>query len=452
MATIEAFDPPEVRRREQRGWYFYDWAASAFSTTVGTVFLGPYLTEIAKSAAAEGEQITLLGVIPVTAESYVPYGVAVSVIFQLILMPIVGAFADTAKSKKAVMGLFAYIGAFAVMGMFFLQGTNYQLGGILFIIANAAFGAAIVVYNSFLPEIATPEERDGVSSRAWAMGYAGGIILLVANLVLFLGHESFGISESMAVRIALFSAGAWWALFTLIPLARLRNRPNRLATEVTEGGGRRGVGLRQLAHTMRDLRRYPVALLFVVAFFFYNDGIQTVIALSATYADQELGLETTIIIVAVLIVQTVGIAGALLLGRAARRFTAKKVVLASLVLWTLVLVAAFLLPAGSSLPFLFLAAFIGFVLGGSQALSRSLFAQLVPRDREAEYFSFYEISGSASSLLGPIIFGLTLQFLGSYRYAILALVVFFIVGGILLSRVDMKKGVEDVEAGGRLPA
>ena len=452
MATIEAFDPPEVRRREQRGWYFYDWAASAFSTTVGTVFLGPYLTEIAQSAEEAGEQITLLGVIPVTAESYVPYGVALSVVVQLLLMPIVGAIADTAKSKKSVMGAFAYIGAFAVMGMFFLQGDNYQLGGVLFIIANAAFGAAIVVYNSFLPEIATPEERDGVSSRAWAMGYAGGIILLVANLVLFLGHESFGITETMAVRIALFSAGAWWALFTLIPLARLRNRPNPLAAEVERGGERRGIGIRQLAHTMRDLRRYPVALLFVVAFFFYNDGIQTVIALSATYADQELGLETTIIIVAVLIVQTVGIAGALLLGRAARRYTAKKVVLFSLVLWAIVLVVAFLLPAGSSLPFLFLAAFIGFVLGGSQALSRSLFAQLVPRDREAEYFSFYEISGSASSLLGPLIFGLTLQFLGSYRVAILALVVFFIIGGILLSRVDMKQGVEDVEAGGRHPA
>ena len=448
MATTEAFDPPEVRRREQRGWYFYDWAASAFSTTVGTVFLGPYLTEIAETAQEAGEQITLLGLIPVTAESYVPYGVALSVVFQLILMPIVGAIADTAKSKKSIMGLFAYIGAFAVMGMFFLDGTNYQLGGILFIVANAAFGAALVVYNSFLPEIATPEERDGVSSRAWAMGYAGGVILLIANLVLFLGHESFGVSETMAVRISLFSAGAWWALFTLIPLARLRNRPNVLAADVTEGG-RRGLGLRQLAHTMRDLRRYPVALLFVVAFFFYNDGIQTVIALSAVYASQELGLETTIIIVAVLIVQTVGIAGALLLGRAARRFTAKKVVLFSLVLWTLVLVVAFLLPAGSSLPFLFLAAFIGFVLGGSQALSRSLFAQLVPRDREAEYYSFYEISGSASSLLGPLIFGLTLQFLGSYRVAILALVVFFIIGGILLSRVDMQRGMRDVEAGGR---
>ncbi|MFM7211406.1 MAG: MFS transporter, partial [Actinomycetota bacterium] len=404
------------------------------STTVGTVFLGPYLTDIAVTAEEAGEQITLLGVIPVTAESYVPYGVALSVVVQLVLMPIVGAIADTAKSKKAVMGTFAYIGAFAVMAMFFLQGDNYQLGGILFILANAAFGAAIVVYNSFLPQIATPDERDGVSSRAWAMGYAGGIILLVLNLGLYLGHGALGLTEGMAVRLSLFSAGAWWALFTLIPLARLRNRPHPPGSV---GGQGRSAGLRQLGHTLRDLRRYPVALLFVVAFFFYNDGIQTVIALSATYADQELGLGTTIIIVAVLIVQVVGIVGALLLGRLARRFTAKRVVLLSLALWACVLVIAFLLPAGSPAPFLVLAAFIGFVLGGSQALSRSLFAQLVPRDREAEYFSFYEISGSASSILGPLLFGLTLQFLGSYRVAILALVVFFIIGGVLLARVNM---------------
>ncbi len=439
-----AFDPPEVRRREQRGWYFYDWAASAFSTTVGTVFLGPYLTSIAESAADAGEQITLFGIIPVTAQSYVPYGVALSVLVQLLLMPVVGAIADTAKSKKAVMGVFAYIGAFAVMGMFFLQGDNYQLGGLLFIVANAAFGAAIVVYNSFLPQIATPDERDGVSSRAWAMGYVGGLILLVINLALFLGHSSLGLTESMAVRIALFSAGAWWALFTLIPLARLRNRP---PPPVPEGEVRR-VGLRQLAQTLRDLRRYPVALLFIIAFLFYNDGIQTVIALSATYADQELGLGTTVVIVAVIIVQVVGIAGALLLARLARRYTTKRVVLASLVLWTLVLVLAFVMPPGSAALFWVLAAFIGFVLGGSQALSRSLFAQLVPRDREAEYFAFYEISGSASSILGPLLFGLTLQFLGSYRIAILAMVVFFIIGGVLLSRVNMARGRADVERGG----
>ena len=441
MAMTEAFDPPEVRRREQRGWYFYDWAASAFSTTVGTVFLGPYLTDIARTAEEQGEQITLFGVIPVTAESYVPYGVTLSVLVQVILMPIVGAIADSSKSKKAVMGVFAYAGALAVMAMFFLQGDNYQLGGLLFVIANACFGAAIVVYNSFLPEIATPDERDGVSSRAWAMGYVGGLILLVANLVLFLGHSAFGITEGMAVRIALFSAGAWWALWTLIPLARLRNRP---PAPLPEGVSRGGLGFGRLAHTLRDIMRYPQALLFLAAFFFFNDGIQTVIALSATYADQELGLETTVIIVAVIIVQVVGIAGALLLGRVAGRLGAKRVVLGTLVLWALVVFIAFLIPAGNATPFLVLAACIGFVLGGSQALSRSLFAQLVPRDSEAEYYSFYEISNGASSLLGPLLFGLTLQFLGSYRVALLALVIFFIIGGVLLSRVNMRKGIADV--------
>lgn len=439
--SVQAFDPPEARRREQRGWYFYDWAASAFSTTVGTVFLGPYLTDIAENAAAAGERITLLGIIPVTAQSYVPYGVTLSVLIQVLLMPIVGAIADTSRSKKTVMGLFAYLGAFAVMAMFFLQGTNYQFGGVLFIIANAAFGAAIVVYNSFLPEIATPEERDGVSSRAWAMGYVGGLILLVLNLVLFLGHASFGVDQVFAVRISLLSAGAWWALFTLIPLARLRNRPPLGVPE-----GDRGLGFRKLAHTMRDLRNYPQALTFLLAFFFFNDGIQTVIALSATYADQELGLGTTTIITAVIIVQLVGIAGALVLARLARRFGAKRIVLVSIIMWAVALAVIYLLPAGSASPFLVLAAFIGFILGGSQALSRSLFAQLIPRDSEAEYFSFYEVSNGASSLLGPLLFGLALQFVGSYRIAILALVVFFIVGGFILTRVDVRAGMAQVSS------
>ena len=440
--TVQAFDPPEVRRREQRGWYFYDWAASAFSTTVGTVFLGPYLTDIALKAQDAGEQITLFGVIPVTAESYVPYGVTLSVLIQVLLMPVVGAIADTARSKKAVMGVCAYIGAFAVMAMFFIQGDNYQLGGALFIVANAAFGAAIVVYNSFLPEIATPEERDGVSSRAWAMGYVGGLILLVCNLVLFLGHESFGVEQGFAVRISLFSAGAWWAIFTLIPLARLRNRP---PVGVPEGERGLGRGFRKLAHTMRDLRNYPQALIFLIAFFFFNDGIQTVIALSATYADQELGLSVTTIIMAVIIVQLVGIAGALLLGRLARTYGAKRIVLATIMVWAIVLVVIYLLPAGAAGPFLAVAAVTGFILGASQALSRSLFAQLVPRDSEAEYFSFYEVSNGASSLLGPLVFGLALQFLGSYRVAILALVVFFVIGGILLTRLDVRRGMAQVD-------
>jgi UMF1 family MFS transporter len=280
----------------------------------------------------------------------------------------------------------------------------------------------MTVYNSFLPQIATPDERDGVSSRAWAMGYVGGGLLVVINLALFLGHSSLGIEEGFAVRICLLSAGIWWGVFTLIPLARLRgsglgNRlQGRLATAPRDARGHRhgqghghghghghGIiaGFRQLGRTFAELRMYPQALLFVAAFFFYNDGIQTVIGLSATYADQELGLPTTVVIVAVLVVQVVGIGGALLLGRIAGRIGAKRVVLASLVLWALILVFAFALPVGAATLFLVLAAAIGFVLGGSQALSRSLFAQLVPRDKEGEYFAFYEVSNGVSSILGP---------------------------------------------------
>lgn len=430
----------DLRRREQRGWYWYDWAASAFSTTVVTVFLGPYLTTIAQTAQDAGQRITLFGLIPVNAESYYPYIVSLSVALQILVMPVVGALADVAKSRRLVMAIAAYIGALAVMGLWFLDGTAYQLGGALFVLANVAFGSAIVAYNSFLPEIAKPDERDRVSSIAWAMGYAGGILLLIANLALYLGHESFGMAEGTAVRLALLSAGGWWAVFTIIPLVRLKDRPPQQPSQ----GPVVVTGFRQLAHTLRDLRAYPQALLFLIAFFFYNDGIQTVIGLSATYADIELGLDTTTIISAVIVVQVVGIAGALLLGRWARAIGAKRVVLVSIVLWSVVLGVAYILPAGSTIAFMILAAFIGFVLGGSQALSRSLFAQLVPRDREGEYFSLFEVSGSASAVLGPLVFGLTLQFAGSYRLALLFLVVFFVIGGVLLSRVNVRAGMEQV--------
>lgn len=450
---VDSSQTRRERRREQRGWYFYDWASSAFSTTVVTVFLGPYLTSVARAAAEAGQPVTLFGLFPVTAESYFPYVVSASVILQVLIMPIVGALADRSSTKKTWMAIGAYVGAGAVMGMFFLEGTGYQLGGVLFVVANVAFGTSLVVYNSYLPDIAEPDERDGVSARGWAMGYVGGIILLVVNLVLFLGHDSFGLTQSMAVRVSLLSAGAWWAIFALIPLARLRSR------QPTSGGSdrpadARGVlgGFRQLGHTLRELPRFPQALLFLIAFFFFNDGIQTVIGLSATYAQEELGLPTTTVIVSVLVVQVVGIGGALIMGWAARPLGAKRVVLASIALWAVMVFAAYVLPAGVATLYLVLAACIGFVLGGSQALARSLFAQLVPRDREAEYFSLYEVSNGASSILGPLIFAVTLQFLGSYRVAILALVVFFAIGGVLLSRVDVRRGAADVASASAVPA
>lgn len=437
MSTLEA-----ERRREQLGWYWYDWAASAFSVSVVAVFLGPYLTDTAQAAAAAGEQITLFGLVPVTAESYYPYVAAIAVALQIVVMPIAGAAADTARSRRAVMAVCAYVGALTVMAMWFLSGTSYQLGGVLFIVAVMAFGCAMTVYNSFLPLIAEPSERDRVSSSAWAMGYAGGVLLLLANIVLFLGREQFGITQGDAVRLALVSAGGWWAVFTVIPLMRLKDRPPAVRPE----GAFVAREFRQLASTLRQLGAYPQVGLFLLAFFFYNDGIQTLIGLSATYAVEELGLTTTTVLLSVVVVQVIGILGALILARFAKRVGAKRVVLVSLVAWCVIALAVFLLPVRNAGLFLAVAGFSGFILGGSQALSRSLFAQLIPRRKEGEFFSLFEIAGSASALLGPLVFAVTLQFAGSYRIGLLFLIVFFVVGGLLLRRVDITAGIERARA------
>jgi len=217
LGTAAPMEPAE-RRREQRAWYVYDWASSAFSTTVVTVFLGPYLIEVAEAAADARGYVHPLG-LQLRPGSVYPVAVAASVLLSVLLMPIVGAVADRTQRKRELLGLFAYIGAFATMGLYFLGGERYLLGVALFVVANVAFSVAIVVYNAFLPEIALPDQRDRVSSRGWALGYAGGLLVLAANLVLFLAHDAFGVSEAHAVRISLFSAGAWWALFTLVPFA-----------------------------------------------------------------------------------------------------------------------------------------------------------------------------------------------------------------------------------------
>jgi MFS transporter, UMF1 family len=309
-----------------------------------------------------------------------------------------------------------------------------------------AFGASIVVYNAFLPEISTPDERDKISAQGWALGYLGGGLLLAANLALFTVHESLGLSVGHAARISFLSAGLWWALFTLIPISRLRNRRE---VAPLPGTGVLSAGFRQLRHTLREARAYPRTLLFLAAYLFYNDGIQSVILLSAVYGVSELEFEQSTIIVAILMVQFVAFAGALALGRLARAFGAKRVVLGSLVLWTLVVAAAYSLEEGATAQFFALAAFIGFVLGGSQALSRSLYSQMIPRGKEAEYFSLYEISERGTSWLGAVTFGTVNQLTGSYRAAILSLVVFFVVGFALLAAVNVRRAI--AEAGNPPP-
>jgi MFS transporter, UMF1 family len=436
----------QARRREQRGWYFYDWANSAFSTTVAAVFLGPYLTALTESAAGVGGFVHPLG-IPIRAGSFFPYVLSLSVVLQVLLLPITGAVADRSQRKKQLLALFAYIGAVATMGLYLTQGSAYLLGGLLFVVANLAFGASVVVYNAFLPEIAEPDERDRVSSRGWALGYLGGGLLLGANLVLFGVHESLGLSEGHAVRISLLSAGAWWALFALVPLVVLRNR--RLAYQNEQDGTVLTAGFHQLLYTVRAARAYPQTLLFLAAYLLYNDGIQSIIALAATYGSVELELQQSTLISAILMVQFVAFLGALLLGAFARLFGAKRVVLASLILWTGVVAVGYFLQAGSAWQFYLLAALIGIVLGGSQALSRSLFSHMIPTGQEAAYFSLYEISERGTSWLGPLVFGLMLQLTGSYRSALISLVVFFVAGFALLAVVNVRRAI--VESGNPLP-
>ena len=426
----------EYSVREQRGWYLYDWANSAFATTVIALFLGPYITVLAKAAADSQGFIHPVGV-KIDARSYWSYLISLSVILQVLFLPVVGAIADYGRQKKQCLGATAYLGALATAAMFFLQGDQHLLGGALFLVANVSFGASIVVYNSFLPEIAPPEQRDAVSSKGWGIGYLGGGLLLALNLALYLNAERIGLSEAMAVRISLSSAGIWWGLFTIPTLVTVRDRG--AARALPPGRSAIQTALGQLRHTVREIRRYPQTTTFLIAYLLYNDAIQAVLALASQFGNDELKIPVSQLTLAILMVQFVGFFGAIGFQWIAARTGAQRAILASLVLWTATLIYIYA-EVKTTAEFCAIAAVIAIVMGGSQALSRSLFAQLIPKGREAEYFSIYEVSDKGTSWLCPMLFGLALQFTRSYRIAILSLIVFFIAGLIVLLRVDVARG------------
>jgi UMF1 family MFS transporter len=441
----------------QKAWYWYDWANSAYVTTTLTVLMAPYLTVIAKKAAcptlasdvACHTNLRVIG-IPVAPGSLVLYVLTASTIFSAIVLIFIGALADRSAKPVRLFAAFAWAGAAAASAMFLVSGDNWILGVLLLVFANLCLGSSLVIYDSLLCRIAGPDERDRVSSRGWAWGYLGGGLLLALNLGLLTLDTQIGISKALAVRISLLSAGLWWAGFTIIPVVGLRDL--RGATEASAGERASVVrgSLKQLASTFRELRSYPQTLLFLLAYLFFNDGIQTVIYASGIFGAEELKFSTSQLTEIILLVQFVAIAGALVFGRLANRFGAWRVVLNSLVLWTLVVTIAFFVPSGAFLVFAGLAVLIGIVLGGSQALSRSMYSQLIPRGREAEFFSLYQAMERGTSWLGTLTFGLVVQFSNSYRSAIIALIVFFAVGGLLLSRVRMREGI--VAAGNQVPA
>jgi UMF1 family MFS transporter len=428
-----------TKKSVRRSWYLYDWANSAFSTTVISLFIGPYLTSVAESGADASGMISLWG-LDMRPGSLYPYAVSFSVFAQVFLLPIVGGIADRIKSRNGLLAIFAYIGSISTMFLYFVKDGRYALGAFLLIIANISFGAALVVANSYLQDLAAPDKRDTVSSRGWAFGYAGGGLLLLLNLVLYAGYESFGVTQGEAVRISLMSAGVWWAIFTIITVRGLRSL-NRPVGAV--GSQALTVGFKELKVTLKDVRKYPETLKFLIAYLFYNDGIQTVIAISGTYAILELKLTEISLVFAILIVQITALIGALLLGRLSNSIGAKKVILLTLVIWTVMVIITYALPAGQQNPYLLIAAGIGFVLGGSQALSRSLYSQVIPRSREAQYFSFYEISERGTSWLGTFAFGVAFGLTGSYRQSVLLIIAFFVVGGLLLLRVNIRQAITE---------
>ncbi len=428
-----------TKKSVRRSWYFYDWANSAFSTTVISLFIGPYLTSVAESGADASGMISLWG-LDMRPGSLYPYAISFSVFMQVFLLPIVGGIADRIKSRNGLLAVFAYIGSISTICLYFVKDGRYALGAFLLIVANISFGAALVVANSYIPDLASPDQRDAVSSRGWASGYAGGGLLLILNIILYAGYETFGVTQAEAVRISMMSAGIWWALFTIITVRGLRslNRPvGAVGSEALT------VGFKELKSTLREVRKYPETLKFLIAYLFYNDGIQTVIAISGTYAILELKLTEISLVIAILIVQVMALTGALLLAKLSNRIGAKKVILLTLVIWTLMVIVTYALPAGQQNPYLVIAAGIGFVLGGSQALSRSLYSQVIPRSREAQYFSFYEISERGTSWLGTLAFGIVFGLTGSYRQSVLLIIAFFVIGGLLLLRVNIRQAIKE---------
>ncbi|WP_409482969.1 MFS transporter [Arsenicicoccus dermatophilus] len=382
---------------------------------------------------------------PVSPGSLYPYVTTMTTLLSAVLLVVVGAVADRHPRPQRLLGLVAGVGALAASSMYFLQGAAWQLGVAQIMVASLCLGATLVIYDGILCRIAGPDDRDRVSSRGWALGYVGGGLLLALNLALLTLKGRLGLDTGTAVRVSLLSAGLWWGVFTLVPVLGLRDLPGReLVPDLPPQARGRGVGagaFAQLGDTLRELRGHPQTLLFLAAYLFFNDGIQTVISASSLYGSRELGMTDTQVLMTFLLVQVVAVGGALGFGRIARRAGARRTVLGSLVVWTAVVAIAFFVPAGVFPAFAALGALIGIVMGGSQALSRSLYSQLVPAGRESEFFSLYQAMERGTSWFGTLLFGLVQQWTHSYRLSILALVAFFVVGGILLARVDVRAGI-----------
>ena len=444
---------PQDDPREIFGWTMYDWANSAFQTTILTVLAGPYLTSLAQAAVGENGTVLDLGPLgPVTAKSLFPYAISLSVFLQVFLLPILGAIADYTNLKKTLMAIFCYGGAITTCLLFFVSDGDHLAGAALLVVANVSFGASLVLYNAFLNEIASEDLRDKVSSRGYALGYLGGGVLLAVNLGLVSAAGALGMSVSTAARLSMLSAGLWWGGFAVITFRRLHTRMP--AKTPPDHRSYLMLGFTELAGSFGALKRLPHTLQFLIGYMVFNDGIQTVITVSSVFLAQELfvargqPVNDAFLMGLILMVQFVAFFGSLLFERIAVAIGTKRAILLSLVLWTGVVVYAYGFLQTVAQAWV-MGAVIAIVMGGSQALSRSLFSQMIPAGREASFFGLYEISDRGTSWIGPLIFGKVVAVTNSYRQAILSLIVLFIGGMIVLLFTNTDRAIHD--AGNRLP-
>jgi UMF1 family MFS transporter len=419
--------------RAQRAWFLYECGAQGFTTSVVGVFLGPFMTAVAATAAGADGSVWLLW-IPIRAGSFFAYAVSFSVALQALFLPLLGALADSAAHKVRYLTISALLGATACAALFAVTRDEWILAGILFVTANVAFGAASAFYNALLGVVAPPQRRAAVSSAGWSVGYVGGGVLLIAHLALLTNASRLGLDEQTAVRVAILTAGLWWAAFTLRSVVALRYHERR-----TRAASRPAVAaVGALRSTIRGLRKRPHTVLFLVAFLLYSDAVQTVTVVATVFGTEEIGMSISDLVLVMLMIQFVGAGGTLLCRRIADRFGLKPTIVVTLIVWTGTMFYAFGL-LETSFDFVILAFVIALVVGGTQALSRAAFSRMIPRGREAEYFGIYAVSERSTSWLGPLLFGLALQLSGSYRLAILSLTLLFGAGLALLSFVSFRR-------------
>jgi len=437
-------------RKEIFGWLMYDWANSAFYTTVIGVLLGPYLTALAQADVGERGVVLSLGPIgDLTAEALVPAALGISVAAQVILLPVLGSIADYTHLKKPMMAFFCYLGVTASSLLFFVsKGHDYLWGCFLMIIANMSFAAANVFYNAFLVDITTEENRDKISSYGFAYGYVSGILMLIVNLATIQYSDQLGISKSFAVRLSMLLASLWWGVFALVTFALLK--PRKPPLEKPKDRPLLIIGFTELWKTCKELKNLKQTTLFLMAYLFYNDGIQTVILNSSVFLSQELFDEEgrksnqPFLLAIFFVAQVAALIGSLFFERVSRVLGTKRTILACLTIWCAVVIYAYAFLTSTYQAWI-MSSFIGLVLGSTQALSRSLYSQMIPIGRESSFFGLYEISEKGTSWLGQLIFAAVVNTTGSYRQAILALIVFFFVGGTILLFTDVEKGVEEAE-------